>query len=983
MNRTYFLILLTTVLCLAITQSAFSQLKSFPGAEGAGAYTSGGRGTTAQPTTVFEVTSLDDTNTPGTLRYAVQASSTTYLYRTIVFRVSGTIHLLSRLNIRGNTTIAGQTAPGDGICLADYPVAISGDNVILRYVRFRMGDKNTLKTSPAGCGVPVAPFTPACTPINGSGGDDALGNLGNKNLIIDHCSVSWSSDEALTVYRGDSVTMQWNFIEEPLNYSYHFETGDTDFEQHGYGGIWGSLHGSFHHNLIAHCRNRTPRWGGNNTYAAGEIETSDFRNNVIYNWGINNVYGGEGGNYNLVNNYYKYGPVTGSGVRSRVVLVDSNELYGYAKYYLSGNYVDGSPANTANNWSGATMNTGNAADTVKSKSNTPFLSSYPQITPQSATDAYESVLNGAGASLPRRDTLDRRIVNDVRYRVGRIIDVQGGYPHGTPYAQTVNAWPTLNSTAAPADTDHDGMPDTWETANGLNPNNVADRQTIASNGYTNLENYLNSITNTSPELYFSGVLTNFSQPGTAPSGAQTITVTGANLTGNVTLTAPVNYEISIDGTTWVNSSNSITLTPTAGSLSGVTLSIRLNAPTQGAYAGNIVAVTPGQTNFYIPVTTGNVVVVSPSNGPATATWTLLNNPDPSVSGSISATSQTLGSAISGTQYNSTFGGVSGWQRSASTTNLPVGYNANSYVEYTITPAAGKYFIDTAISLGALGGATGTARMAIYYSTDGFVTSKSVGDITYNGTTYSNTTDNTNSVSLINTGTPGLVLTGQQIARASTNIVVAPGQTLTIRIYVWITGTGARYFASQKVQAEGYTSDAALPLKLISFSAQSTANTNKLYWNTVNESNMKNFEIVRSSDAINYNSIGKVAAMNAANNSYFFVDHSNSSVTYYRLKMFNKDGSYATSFVVTVKNKTSAAITLHPNPVKDVVTVTHPSAEEKQQFNLLTIVGKVIRSIDVSKGSTQTSIDVSFLQPGIYMLRYGHDKEKQTLKLVKN
>jgi hypothetical protein len=147
--------------------------------------------------------------------------------------------------------------------------------------------------------------------------------------------------------------------------------------------------------------------------------------------------------------------------------------------------------------------------------------------------------------------------------------------------------------------------------------------------------------------------------------------------------------------------------------------------------------------------------------------------------------------------------------------------------------------------------------------------------------------------------------------------------------------------------------------------------------------MKNFEIVRSSDAINYNSIGKVAAMNAANNSYFFVDHSNSSVTYYRLKMFNKDGSYATSFVVTVKNKTSAAITLHPNPVKDVVTVTHPSAEEKQQFNLLTIVGKVIRSIDVSKGSTQTSIDVSFLQPGIYMLRYGHDKEKQTLKLVKN
>lgn len=614
-----------------------AQQPAFPGAEGCGMFTTGGRGTAAQPTKVFEVTSLDDTNTPGTLRYAVQANSTTYPYRTIVFRISGTIHLQSRLNVRGNTTVAGQTAPGDGICLADFPLAISGDNVILRYLRVRMGDKNQLKTTPTGCGLPVAPFTAACQPIDGSGGDDALGNLGNKNIIIDHCSVSWSSDEALTVYRGDSVTMQWNFIEEPLNYSYHFETGDTDFEQHGYGGIWGSKHGSFHHNLIAHCRNRTPRWGGNNTYAAGEIETSDFRNNVIYNWGINNVYGGEGGNYNLVNNYYKYGPVTGGGVRSRIVGVDNNAEFGYAKYYLDGNFVDGSPANTSNNWSGAGMNTGNLADTVLSKSNTPFLGSYPEIAMQPATDAYESVLNGAGAVLPRRDTMDRRVVNDVRYRLGRFIDVQGGFPHGTPYAQTVNAWPTLNSSSAPTDTDQDGMPDGWETANGLNANDESDRQTVASNGYTNLENYLNGINNSSPELYFSGVLTNFSQPGAAPSAVQTLTVSGNNLGGNVTLTAPANYEISINGTTWVNSSSSIGLTPTGNNISDVILYIRLNAATQGGYAGNIVAVTPGQTDFYIFVTTGNVVVVPPGNGPATATWTLLNNPDPTPNGSISST----------------------------------------------------------------------------------------------------------------------------------------------------------------------------------------------------------------------------------------------------------------------------------------------------------------------------------------------------------
>ena len=325
-----FFVLLNTV-------SAKAQQIAFPGAEGAGRFTSGGRGTVSVPTTVFEVTHLNDDNSAGSLRYALTQTAT---HRTIVFRVSGTIHLTSKLNIRANTTIAGQTAPGDGICLADYPVVISGDNVILRYIRCRMGDKNQLKTSPANCGVPVAPFTAACMPLDGSGGDDALGNLGNKNIIIDHCSVSWSSDEALTIYRGDSITLQWNLISEPLNYSYHFETGDTDFENHGFGGIWGSLHGSFHHNLIAHCKNRNPRFAGNSTYPAGSIESADFRNNVIYNWGINTIYGGDGGQYNIVNNYYKYGPTTSSGVRYRIVGVDSSVDFGYAKYFLSGNYVD-------------------------------------------------------------------------------------------------------------------------------------------------------------------------------------------------------------------------------------------------------------------------------------------------------------------------------------------------------------------------------------------------------------------------------------------------------------------------------------------------------------------------------------------------------------------------------------------------------------------------------------------------------------------
>jgi uncharacterized protein YdeI (BOF family) len=155
------------IFCTLCAYVVTAQQIAFPGAEGAGRFTSGGRGTASVPTTVFEVTHLKDDKTVGSLRYALTQTAT---HRTIVFRVSGTIYLTSKLNIRGNTTIAGQTAPGAGICLADYPVVISGDNVILRYIRCRMGDKNQLKTSPANCGVPVAPFTPACMPLDGSGG---------------------------------------------------------------------------------------------------------------------------------------------------------------------------------------------------------------------------------------------------------------------------------------------------------------------------------------------------------------------------------------------------------------------------------------------------------------------------------------------------------------------------------------------------------------------------------------------------------------------------------------------------------------------------------------------------------------------------------------------------------------------------------------------------------------------------------------------
>ncbi|MDB5190499.1 MAG: pectate lyase [Segetibacter sp.] len=435
---------------------------AFPTAEGFGKFTTGGRGGK-----VLIVTNLNDKGT-GTFREALQAKGP----RIIVFAVSGTIHLESVLNITSHVTVAGQTAPGDGICLADYPVSLGGDNIIIRYLRFRMGDKNQ-----KGGMVP------------GNGGDDAFSGMRRKNIIIDHCSMSWSTDEVCSVYAGDSTTLQWNLIAEPLNYSYHFEAGDKDYEHHGFGGIWGGQHTSGHHNLFAHCGNRTPRFDG---IRNAPSELVDFRNNVIYNWGSNNTYAGEGGTYNVVNNYYKYGPNTSASAKGKILNpYKKPPTIPFGKFHLNGNYVDGSSEVTTNNWLGVKMNDGTGADAIKAKVSEPF--SVVSIKTQTAADAYQSVLKNVGASF-RRDTLDERIINNVRNRTGQIIDVQGGYPHGTAYEQTVTAWPALKSTTPLADADQDGMPDAWEKKNGLNSNDPSDAPSYKLHRqYTNIEMYINSL----------------------------------------------------------------------------------------------------------------------------------------------------------------------------------------------------------------------------------------------------------------------------------------------------------------------------------------------------------------------------------------------------------------------------------------------------------------------------------------------------------
>lgn len=481
------------VLFLFFSFLSTAQQLAFPTAEGIGRFTTGGRGTSTVPTTVFYVTNLLDNNVNGSLRFAL---SQNVPHRTIIFNVSGTIHLNSSLTIRANTTIAGQTAPAGGICIADYPVSLGGNNIIVRYIRFRLGDKNQLKTTPANCGVPVAPFTSACMPINGSGGDDVFGGTGRKNIVIDHCTMSWSNDELCSIYEGDSTTIQWCMLSEPLNYSFHFESGDTDFQRHGFGGIWGGRNATFHHNLFAHVKGRACRFDGSRNLDGGTTpgkENCEFSNNVIFNWGDYNVNGGEGGNYNVRNNYYKFGLSTNSGATRRMVInpFKASPLP-YGKFFLSGNFVDGSTANTNNNWLGASISGGSLADTATIKVTTPF----PNLgltNLQSATAAYNDVLLDVGATLPSRDTLDQRIILNVINRTGRLIDVQGGFPRGTPYANTVTAWPTLKTGNVSTDSDLDGMPNWWENLNGLNQNLASDRAIISANGYTNLENYLNNI----------------------------------------------------------------------------------------------------------------------------------------------------------------------------------------------------------------------------------------------------------------------------------------------------------------------------------------------------------------------------------------------------------------------------------------------------------------------------------------------------------
>jgi hypothetical protein len=429
-------------------------LPAFPDAEGFGAYSVGGRGGT-----VYEVTNLNDSG-PNSLREAVEASGP----RIVVFRVSGTIELQSRLKVQNPyITIAGQTAPGDGICLKDYNFRIEANDVIVRYMRFRLGD-NALQE------------------------DDSVTIYKGQNIILDHCSASWSVDETLstdcsgdpctTGHYAGNLTVQWCMITESLNCSIHSKGC------HGYGSlVRGGFNNkySFHHNLYAHHNGRNPRPGNYNDHDTDPCGLIfDFRNNVVYNYG-----GSKAGNnedttsvtrMNFIGNYYKRGTnSTGDYAFSEKCIYD--------RAYFSGNWHNGVGGYPADPWTLVTFGSAFTPELIAAyKLPEPVDTSDGPVTTDDAVTAYLLVLADAGATFPQRDSVDERVINDVINGTGSVIDDE----------DEVGGWPVLESTTPPNDVDHDGMPDEWELAFCLDPCDANDSSDDRDgDGYTNIEEYIN------------------------------------------------------------------------------------------------------------------------------------------------------------------------------------------------------------------------------------------------------------------------------------------------------------------------------------------------------------------------------------------------------------------------------------------------------------------------------------------------------------
>lgn len=486
----------------------YAQTLAFPTAEGYGKYATGGRGGD-----VVEVTTLEDYNpaaedpVPGSFRWAfTQAKDSTknkwgvwvYSWKpiTIVFKVGGVIDLKADFSMnRSNVTIAGQTAPGEGICFKRYTLKFGGnENAVVRFLRSRPGDEAGAETS-------------------------AMRWENGGNFIFDHCSMSWGIEETTHFSSAENFTIQWSIVSESLYSSVH-KKGDR-----GYAAQWGGQYATYHHNLLAHHNTRSPRINGankNDIYAL-----VDYRNNLNYNWVSSGAcYGGEwevptGGGFchtNFVNSYNKPGPATSKNLNfaapsyARAGITPT----GYGKWYFNGNVMEGNAEKTADNWLAVDASGVGGQENIYSDQefiqSDGILEDYSSYT-ETAENAYKSIIDNVGAIYPKRDAIDTRVIGELtgeipivrsEYIVGDLVTPKKGTSSGiidTPFnLKPVDAgddwdpwgvYPSVKDEAL--DSDHDGMPDVWETANGLNPNDPEDRNKMTKSGYTALEVYLNEL----------------------------------------------------------------------------------------------------------------------------------------------------------------------------------------------------------------------------------------------------------------------------------------------------------------------------------------------------------------------------------------------------------------------------------------------------------------------------------------------------------
>lgn len=452
---------------------------AFPTAEGYGRFARGGRGGR-----VIEVTNLKDYDAsggeaviPGSLRAAVEAEGP----RTIIFRVSGLIHLKKPCAVHNPyCTVAGQTAPGDGICLADYGAGAYGTHdVVIRYIRFRIG--NSANKAMDGAGLS------SC-----------------DNCILDHCSISWSSDEGTSSRGAKNITFQRNIVAEALHHGPHYRANDrTKLETHAFAGSISGGIGSYHHNLLADCTDRNWSLAGGLNQSGKYAGYLDIRNNVVYNWTARTTDGGVKA-LNYVNNYYKpHAP--NPFVKWLLKLDPINPAWGTESYHMTGNVLEGF-VNETNNWS-AFQNGPEVEKQVRVD-----MELYPSyVKTHTAREAFTNVLANVGANFPKSDVIDLHVIKDVRDGTAEYTGT-GGLTYGdrpSPnFAGIIDTqtddksaegspnfpWPDYKTYKVPTDTDHDGIPDDWEKAHGLNPNEPSDANANSNgDGYTNLEKYLNSL----------------------------------------------------------------------------------------------------------------------------------------------------------------------------------------------------------------------------------------------------------------------------------------------------------------------------------------------------------------------------------------------------------------------------------------------------------------------------------------------------------